>query len=99
MPHLDALLVPLLLTLLRMHRVLYQKEKIVCRNSKKRRRIETGRETEPTSLEFSVPDKFKSVTHAGHEVRFLLHKDFRQIDEFEEDSDNDKIIVLPAIAC
>ena len=45
-------------------------------------------------LTLSVPDRFKSVTNTGHEVRFLLHDDFEQIDEFEEDSDNDRIIVF-----
>ena len=61
---------------------------------RKRRLIEIGHEPEPTSLEFPIPDRFKSVTHAGHEVRFLPHYDFEQIDEFEEGSDNDRIIVF-----
>ena len=70
------------------------REALRAKIQRKRRRIEIGHEPEPTSLEFPIPDRFKSVTHAGHEVRFLLHDDFEQIDEFEEGSDNDRIIVF-----
>ena len=61
---------------------------------RKRRQIKIGHEPEPTSHEFPIPDRLKSVTHAGHEGRFLLHDDFEQIDEFEEGSDNDRITVF-----
>ena len=71
-----------------------KRKRLCARIQRKRRQIAIGCEIEPTSLKFLVPDRFKSVTHAGHKVWFLLHDDFKQIDEFEEDSDNDRIIVF-----